>query len=72
MKGRGKRTLHATPPEFAEAAAEQARLRDEPGYWARWERAQRDAEERERIRNMKMPAHHAPLTFEERMNKLLG
>lgn len=59
MKGRGKKHLHETPAEFAEAAEVRAAIeaRKGPHTWRdEWEREQR----REQIRNMKMPAHRPP------------
>ncbi len=56
MKGKRKHRLHITPPEFAEAE----RYKEEQKLWQPerkpWEIAEDEAR-RERIRNMKMPAH---------------
>ena len=59
MKGRGKKRLHETPAEFAEAAEVRAfreSRRQGDIDWDEWEREQR----REQIRNMKMPVHRPP------------
>ena len=59
MKGRGKKRLHETPAEFAEAAEARAfreSRRQGAIDWDEWEREQR----REQIRNMKMPSHPKP------------
>ncbi|MDO4751762.1 MAG: hypothetical protein Q4A24_06605 [Akkermansia sp.] len=59
MKGRGKKHLHETPAEFAEAAEVRAFRESRKSHaesWREWEREQR----REQIRNMKMPSHPKP------------
>lgn len=59
MKGRGKKHLHETPAEFAEAAEARAFRESRKSHaesWREWEREQR----REQIRNMQMPSHPKP------------
>ncbi len=71
MKGRSRRTLHQTPSEFAEAAKHKAVVARWQAKRKPWE-IEEEEKRRERICNMKMPAHRPKNARGKRISSLSG